>query len=190
MPRRASPRSAPRSRSSGRPPSLTGMVERNAVDGRIAVIGRGDSAGTRDPTEHPAVVRVDIGQQARNALTARAADQLTHQPAPDAAALPLIVEGDRNLRRVRVVRQHDVARDAHDPAAVGRYRGERLVLVMVDPREPVEVALTEPSGQAVEPAAPRLLAETRERLGQPLTVCESECAELDVDCGAGPDREG
>jgi hypothetical protein len=73
---------------------------------------------------------------------------------------PLVVDGDRDLRRAGVVRQNDVARDADDPACVGRDRGERLVLVMVDPRQPVELALAQPAGQPAEPASPRLLAET------------------------------
>jgi len=44
------------------------MVERDAVEERVAVTNLGGSAGARDPPDDPNVVGADVRQQPRDAL--------------------------------------------------------------------------------------------------------------------------
>lgn len=80
----------------------------------------------------------------------------------------------------RVVRHRDVAGDAHDLVCAGRERGERLVFVMVDIGQLFELVLAQPGDWSAEPAASRLLAEARERLGQSIAVRAGEWTNRDA----------
>jgi hypothetical protein len=107
-------------------------VERDAVERRVTGVGLFSASGAGDPGAYRVVIVTDVRDEAVNSTRASAVDQLAHQPAADPAALPLVVDLDRDLRRAGVARKRDVASDADDLTGVGRDRGERLVMVMVD----------------------------------------------------------
>jgi hypothetical protein len=78
------------------------------------------------------------------------------------------------------VSQCDETSDADDLPGVGRYGGKRLMAVMVDPREAVQIALAKSLGHASESPAARLVAQLCEGGGQAGAVARSERSDRDA----------
>jgi hypothetical protein len=77
------------------------------------------------------VVGCDRGGEAADALLAGPVGQPGQQFGAQAAALPVVDDGDGDLGRVRVVAVPDVPGDAHAAPAGVVQRAERLVVVVV-----------------------------------------------------------
>jgi hypothetical protein len=81
---------------------------------------------------HGRVVGRDRGGEAADALLAGPVGQPGQQLGAQAAALPVVDDGDGDLGRAPVVAVPDVPRDAHAAPAGVVQRAERLVVVVVD----------------------------------------------------------
>jgi hypothetical protein len=89
--------------------------------------------------KHRHVARQEHGGEAAHALFLRATDEAVHEDRAEPAALPGIHDGDRRLRRVGSFRLANRARDAHRRLGVLVERGERLVAVVIDGGESLQV---------------------------------------------------
>ena len=95
------------------------------------------------------VVREQAGLEALDAVLARAGGQAPQQLAAEAAALPVVDDGDGRLGDRGLLGQADVAGDADARAALRVARADRLVVDVVDLGEVGELA------RVRSPLAPR-----------------------------------
>ena len=93
-------------------------------------------------------------------------DEVLEQQLPDAAALVLVLDQERDLGLARP--DHVVAADRDDPALQGQH--ERDPVDVVDVGEPVDVALGEPRHRREEPVVLRLVGDPGVELDEDLAV--------------------
>ena len=117
--------------------------------------------------------------EAADALLAGARDEPLQQRRRDAAPLPVVGDHDRRLGRA-LGRAHE-ARDADAASArLGVDRHQRLVVVVVDAGQVVEIALGQLGLGPEEPPVLRLAAEPAMPLGQRLAVGRLDRADEDA----------
>ena len=123
-----------------------------------------------------------LGQHRRpeglHALLDRPGRERVEQPAGDAAPLPVVGDHDRRLRLAG--RRAHVAGDPHARPRVGVDRDERLVVVVVDLREVVEIARAERRHRAEEPPVAGLGAQPLEAGRELLAILRLDRADQDL----------
>jgi hypothetical protein len=100
--------------------------------------------------------------EAADARRSGARGERREQRGADAASLPAVNHGDRDLGGLKVVFEPDVARDRDRGAGRGRERDQRLVVPVVDAQEQAHVAWAQLRLGAEEPQEARALAQVTE----------------------------
>ena len=123
-----------------------------------------------------------------DALGARPRGQAAQQFGRDPAVLPVIHDGDSDLRVVGQLRVPDVTGHAHEAGLAARECHERLVIVVIDLGEVPQLAGRQALHRAEEALVARFVAQVGEPLGEPLLVIR--CDRADRDPLARPERGG
>jgi hypothetical protein len=124
------------------------------------------AAGVCGQTERGGVVLLNQRGKPPDASAPGQVGEAREQGSSEPAALPLVGDGYGNLGQLGVVARADVAGDADQVSARAVDRDDRLVVVVIDVDEVLELGLRQSRLRGEEPAVARLRAEPLEAGGQ------------------------
>ena len=132
--------------------------------------------GPLEDREHLAVLGKDLGGEPRDAVRSSDDREVLEQDRRDAAALVLVVDGERDLG-LAPARPAVVARDADQ--VVAEQGDERHPVVVVDGREARDVVLAQPWPRAEEPVVDALVRQPSVEGDKALGVSGTHRADVD-----------
>ena len=140
-----------------------------------------DQAARREHLEHAIVLAEHVGLELGDIVQSGDTEEMLEQNSPDPPALVLVGDRERRVRRARRARDRGIPTDADDAllAALAECGNQRRPLDEVEPREAVELVVSEPPLCAEEAEVDRAGAQPLEVLDQALAVVRPDGANVD-----------